>query len=124
MYKDQWRERDRRLSWNWVTLGIGFATFIGLVVLDATVRPPKGIVEKLLVSWFSIWGLLSAIVWWRVIRWRCPRCGNPFVQWHNVWLLDFLGMKRCVHCGLTRYGRGDESRDQLLVPELRSEARK
>jgi hypothetical protein len=105
MYDDQWREHDRRLSWCWLTAGLGFATFISLAILDAKMAWSSGTTKTAALVWFFAFAVAAQIVWWRVIGWRCPRCGKPYVAWYNARWLGFLGIAPCVHCGLTRYGR-------------------
>src|SRR5947209_7183984 len=105
MYDDQWREHDRRLAWLWATLGLGFATFIGLVILTSTGNFGLEINKRLFGFWFVAWSVVHVFVWHRILSWQCPRCRKPVVAWYNVRWLGVLGMKPCNHCGLTRHSR-------------------
>ena len=97
-YEEDWKEYKRiRNQW--------FFVFLGYV-------PVCGIVAFLSIKLFKTFtpAFVTAFVWMalfvytgiRVNVWRCPRCGKWFsaTWWYN---LGFLA-RRCVHCGLPKYG--------------------
>lgn len=108
MYDDQWRGHDRRLAWLWATCGVGFATFIGLVILTSTGNFGPDIKKRLFGFWFVAWAVVWLFVWHRITHWPCPRCGKCFVAWYHLQPLDLIAIKPCAHCGLTRDSRKQE----------------
>jgi Zn ribbon nucleic-acid-binding protein len=122
MYDDQWREHDRRLSWLWLALGLGFAAFIGLAILSATMAWSNSTTKTVFVIWFVVYAIAGQVVYWRVAGWRCPRCGKQYTAWYNRRWRGILGIAPCVHCGLTRYSRDTDKRAALR--ELAGSAKK
>ena len=79
-----------------LVLGLPAAIAIAAILKLAGVQFAEAALWCLVVAWTSIWGWSA----FRVIRWPCPRCGNPWLAGQN----PQLGVKRsCAVCGLELY---------------------
>jgi hypothetical protein len=101
-YRSSWEEY-RHLSRNvrrwWVALGIAI---LGMVVVGAVSR----VSGQSLQIVFSIGAICFIACWagisftqFKLMRWRCPRCGNSF---RGFWGRPFMPRK-CCYCGLPRW---------------------
>jgi hypothetical protein len=97
-YEEDWREYKRIRN----TFLLVFVTYVPVcfcigvlsVKLFGTFTP--GFVAA------GLWMILFLFNGMRLNTWRCPRCEKWFsgTWWYN---LGFLA-RRCVHCGLPKYG--------------------
>jgi|SRR5580658_6916637 hypothetical protein len=101
-YEENWREYKRIRN-----------TFLLVFITYVPVCFAVGVASMKLLGTFApgfvvagLWMILFLFNGVRLNTWRCPRCGECFsgTWWYN---LGFLA-RRCVHCGLTKYG--DSSR--------------
>jgi hypothetical protein len=115
--QQMWRDYYARRNWARLTL---LVLPIGLYVLF--VQPPLLLLDKLnalplapqLILVFGIIGVTTipfAVPILRWVEWRCPRCGEKFVQPKVQWLFGFLSLAvyiawrlvfkwRCATCKL------------------------
>jgi hypothetical protein len=97
-YDNDWKEyRSYRNAVFWVWL-----SYVPVVVLVATISIK--LFDTLVPGFVTaiFWSGLFVFAAFRFQLWRCPRCNNCFSGkwWYN---LSFVA-KRCVHCGLPKYG--------------------
>jgi hypothetical protein len=55
---------------------------------------------------FSVPILAYAVLYFRFVRWPCPRCGKPFTQGRPYGLPY---QKTCQFCGLPLWGRAQKA---------------
>lgn len=67
----------------------------------------------LFIAWLVI--IVNILVsHFRLSFWRCPECGKPF---HVSWLYGNPFARRCVHCGMPKWGPNDaEHESDMRVP--------
>jgi hypothetical protein len=101
MDDDPWRERDRRLRWYWLTLGLGLVSFFVLVVLDGT--GTLGIRRDNIGTVFEVWLICFAILFiiaaYRLTMWPCPRCKKAFAL-SAAFRRGIPWAAACGNCGL------------------------
>lgn len=95
-YAEPWEDYRRRIRWFFVTWFGGFL----VSALFATV-----LTQNLGVAWApavvgALWLAVCVSAAFRVQRFRCPRCDNPFFKatWY-YWPFA----RSCVHCGLRKW---------------------
>lgn len=101
-YRSSWEEYhhlSRNVRRWWFALGIAI---LGMVVVGAVSR----VSGQSLQIVFSIGAIFFVACWagisftqFKLMRWRCPRCGNSF---RGFWGRPFMPRK-CCYCGLPRW---------------------
>jgi len=97
-YEEDWREYKRIRN----TFLLAFVTYVpACFVVGVTSMKLLGTFTPGFVA-AALWMILLVFNGIRLNAWPCPRCGEWFsgTWWYN---LGFLA-RRCVHCGLTKYG--------------------
>ncbi len=97
-YEEDWRQYKRIRN----TFFLVFVTYVPVCFALAVISVKLlGTFTPALVA-AGIWMILFLFTGVRLNTWRCPRCGKWFsaTWWYN---LGFLA-RRCVHCGLPKYG--------------------
>jgi hypothetical protein len=99
-----WREYRRRRSWYWAAYGAFFPYGIILLALvDPTAHGRSGLGMVLGFVPYFVFVAIAAI---RFLRWRCPRCKQPFHSW---FFITWPYGRACLHCRLPLWqeaGRG------------------
>ena len=95
-YRDAWQQYRRRNQLFW----LGFFGYVPVCLLVAHAssrvfhtQTPAAVVAVL-------WMLAMVVVGNYSIRWRCPRCNQPFFAkswYHNGFA------RKCVHCSLPKW---------------------
>jgi hypothetical protein len=101
-YQEQWDEYKRRRN----TLLLLFVAYIPAVV--AVIGVSRLLFSSLFPAYAAaiLFMIPLVVAGSRFNHWPCPRCGKPF---HSAgWYYNSLA-RRCVHCGLRKYGDGPDA---------------
>jgi RsiW-degrading membrane proteinase PrsW (M82 family) len=105
-YEKDW-DTFRRLNRNAVGAAVGLfgvPVLAVLVFIASSGHPPSESTQSLIVAFLgaAFVTLSIAVIYtrWRMVKWRCPRCGREFHQTSvlNRWNVYF--QDSCAHCGL------------------------
>ncbi len=102
-YLSSWRDYRRRRITFWIVF-LGGGPFVVLVGAAVTRLSPSS--AGVVATWV-VWAACFAVSSNRLLRWRCPRCGERFF-WAGP--IHFGLARRCMHCGLRKWAlfEGDE----------------
>ncbi len=84
-YEQAWRGRRWRL----------WGLLLALVILGLGLRE----IHDPILGAVCLAGMVAAIVWF--YRFRCPRCGEPFVKWRTIFSQVRAKALKCQHCDLS-----------------------
>ena len=98
-YARQWADLRRRAALECLIVISGLLTTVATAWLLSRWQHD----ERWAMTVAAAWVVPLAWSHWRVMSFRCPRCGRRWGGWFNRGLLG-----KCSNCGL-RHGEGDDS---------------
>ena len=106
---DPWREYRRRRNLNLFAF-LGFVPFVFLLSLL-----PERVFGRLVFVAAVAWMAFALIAGNWFIRFRCPRCGNPFFADSRWWGYNTF-TRHCLHCRLPLNASVSLENDTLKSP--------
>jgi len=109
---DPWREYRKRRNLA-IFAFVGYTPFVFLIgILTMHLLHTETPFYIVAISWMAFYAIAS----FRWLALKCPRCGKPFFfRWWPP-PNNFVFVRRCLHCGLPKYGAVSDQRldtDQL-----------
>jgi hypothetical protein len=97
-YPEQWIEYRRRHLVASIGLVAGFPAVVAIAIAIKLlgVENPTAAFAVLAIIWAGLWGWSA----FRVVRFPCPRCGQPFLANQEP---QFQATRCCSNCGLGLY---------------------
>lgn len=109
MYAQEWEEyRNPRAMVLGLLLGGGPVLFIVGILLSQVL--PDEIANNAFLTIGALWMLAIVAAEIRMRNWRCPRCGQYFLDRAKIG--NELLQKRCFHCGLEKWDEGEAEKDE------------
>jgi hypothetical protein len=100
-FQKEWEDYRRRNAFSILT----FVGYIPFMILVLTVFPylfgpgSRGNDYVGFVA-FAVWAVLSFIVSFRFLTWKCPACGKAY---HSKWWYRNPFSAKCLHCKFVKY---------------------
>jgi hypothetical protein len=94
---DEFRRRRRLWARSLLALPLCCLWVAGVALIQPDPRGPLAM--ALIGPWFVVvpaWFVAYTVLWFRVLHWRCPNCGDCFC---SSWLVRWPWVSACVHCG-------------------------